>query len=196
MERIDVSRPQTVSLENGVIIDIKKKKEKIRPTPSEVALHETDHILVEGEIVEASINLTADSEGHTIPVRGTAAGAAAAAARGRSGVGWDTMLVVYKYGQDMHSAMAAANAKLSGLEEEHLEVATRLEEERVIGQREVDESIQRVEDKRNGIHDVEMRVIYPGGREESFKLKSLRNQVAIETKILRFPKQDTQKKAA
>jgi len=108
----------------------------------------------------------------------TAAAAAAAAARGHKGTGYDEM-VARSLGVSWPSAIGQANAVLAGKEEEIQAVAEMLEEKKTIVQFHVNESFRRAEDRKQGIFTVGV-VIYKSGKKiGSFSTKSYHGEVVI-----------------
>ncbi|OGM11861.1 hypothetical protein A2Z22_01410 [Candidatus Woesebacteria bacterium RBG_16_34_12] len=159
MERLKISGPEPVrkTLENGISI-FAKKIITPRPIPGSVAEHEAAHVVAAGEIISASIIPTGDALGTTRPVKMTAVAAAAAAALGYDGTGWDLFLTEYVLGVDPNSAKEAARSVLSGKGEEIEEVATLLQERGTIDQTDVNEAEQNIIDRKEGVFPVEVTI--------------------------------------
>ena len=151
------SSSATKTLEDGTIITV-RKIETPRPKPGDTSRHESYHVVAAGEIVSATIIPSGDALGTTIPVKMTAAAAAAPEAMGHSGTGWDMYLTEHVLGVDPGSAKAAARSALSGRYEEVEEVAIVLEQKGTIYQFDVQRARQNVIDKRNGIFDAEVEI--------------------------------------
>lgn len=180
VERLSLASngPASMSYEDGTTVTV-RKMEPARPMPGSVAEHEAAHVVAAGEIVNATIIPSGDALGTTTPVRMTAAAAAAAEAMGHSGTGWDMFLTEHYLGVDRHTAKAAARAALSGKQEEMHEVATLLQERGTIGQSDVNEAWKNVDNRRHGIHIVEVQINKPGEKTQTHRLQSFRNEIKI-----------------
>lgn len=179
MERLKI-RPSVSArktLENGTSISV-KKIEEIRPLPNKTAEHEAAHVVASGEIVNASIIPSGDALGTTRPVRMTAVAAAAAAALGFEGTGWDQFITEQVLGVDFRTAKAAARSVLSGKEDEMYEIATILQERSTIDQYDVNLARKNVAERRQGIFPVEV-VIDRSGTVYSYTTNTFHGEVIV-----------------
>src|SRR3990167_6283790 len=165
MERFSVAGAASAirTFEDGTAVSAHKVEVK-RPIPSPVAEHESAHVVAAGKIVSATIIPSGDVLGTTRRVKMTAAAAAAAEALGCSGTGYDMFIAEHVLGVDSGVAKSAARSALSVKGEELYEVATLLQERRTIGQSDVEEARQNVEDRAQGIFPVQIYILPPGGK--------------------------------
>lgn len=182
MERVVSFSPKVNSatkLENGAIVSVNAIVEK-RPIPGDKALHEAKHIIPNPRIIYASIVPTAEADAITVPEKITAAAAAGPASDGHVGVGHDLNVLTLRLGVDIKKGLALARAALKGKSEEVLEIATILEERKTIGQRDVDEGLDNVRKRREGIFTVEVSVTRPEGGTLTYITRTVNNSVEIE----------------
>src|SRR3990167_3000185 len=160
MERLNVAGVAcaTRTFEDGTTVNARKVEVR-RPIPSFVAKHEAAHVVAAGRIVSATIIPSGNASGITRPVKMTAAAAAAPEALGHDGTGWDMYITEHVLGVDPNVAKSAARSALSGREEELHEVATLLQERSTIGQSDVEEARQNVEDRAQGIFPVQIYIL-------------------------------------
>jgi hypothetical protein len=170
--------------ESGATISISSRQEQ-RKRPSETAWHESAHIVASGRIKSATIIPSGDALGSTTPEVMTPAAAAAAAADGHGGTGWDKFLTERILGLSFASAKAAARAALSGKGLEKEEVAIALEEKGTIGQSDVDEAYEKASNRRNGIIDVFIEVEDIDGNKNAFHTETLHGEVQIPTNLIK-----------
>jgi hypothetical protein len=189
MERLDLSSGARAVKEHegGVTIRV-KKIEIIRPRPGSTAQHEAAHVVASGKIKSATIIPSGNALGTTIPEVMTAAGAAAAAAMGHDGVGWDLFVTEQMLGVDEQTAKAKARQALSGKQEEMNEVAIILEERKTISQSDVEEARENVKRRRSGIFPVEVEISSLRGKTICFSVESINSQVQIKDDLIEFLK--------
>ena len=173
MERLRITSGASAvkTLENGASVSVRSLEPK-RPVPSEVARHEASHGMACDEVVYITIIPSGNAKGQTQPDRLTATCAAAAAAMGYSGYGQDKFMTVYHLGVDWGIAKSASTSKLAGWHEEREELATILEERLTIGQPEVEEAIQNVKKRRQGIILVEVDIKKIGEKSRRYKTET------------------------
>lgn len=163
--------------ESGARISISSIQEQ-RKRPSETAWHESAHIIAsDGEIESATIIPSGDVLGSTKPKVLTPA--AAAAAHGHGGTGWDQFITEEFLGVSFSSAKEAAKAKLAGKGLEKEEVAIALEEKGTIGQSDVDEAYEKASNRRNGVVDVFVAIVDIQGKKDVFRTKTFHGEVKI-----------------
>jgi hypothetical protein len=154
--------------------------------PGNVAIHEAAHTAVatlEGVGVTEVNNIpSGDAFGITRPVRLTAASAAAPYALGLSGTGYDMYLVEHFLNTDRRVAASAARSLLAGNEDLLIEIASRIEDKRRIGQFDVNEAKAKVEKRRKGIFPVEVITITNSGEIFRNKTESDHEEVVVDLK--------------
>ncbi|OGD89847.1 hypothetical protein A3D07_02890 [Candidatus Curtissbacteria bacterium RIFCSPHIGHO2_02_FULL_42_15] len=176
--RLGSSAAITKTLESGATVTVERLEAK-RPIPCSVAKHEAAHVVAAGKIVSATIIPSGEVLGETRPVHLTASSAAAAAAMGYEGFGWDKLLTVDYLGVDWETAKAAARADLSGRADEMYEVATILQERGTIGQSDVEEARQNVKNRSEGIFPVQVNVLPPEGKVVTYMDESFHGEVIV-----------------
>lgn len=184
MERLNILSPVRKTYESGAVVEAKRVDVTKRPEPGKVARHEAAHVIAAGEIVSATIIPSGNARGITQPVKMTAATAAAAEALGYDGTGWDMYLTKHILNTDPNVAKSAARAAMSGKDEEMQEVATLLEERKTIGQKDVEEAVRSVDNRRKGIHPVEVQITSPEGKTQVIADLSFRGEIKIQDKLL------------
>lgn len=190
MERLNIEKPVQITGADGTTVSARRLDGQPRPRPGSVAIHEAAHVVAAGEIVSATIVPSGDAAGATVPVRMTVEAAAAAAAYGCDGTGWDMFLVEHALGADRGSALAAGRAALSGKGDLLTEVATLLEERKTIGQGDVNEAHNNLERESQGKHPVEVVITFPNSHRETQITESFLGEVRIGDLLLYNPDQE------
>lgn len=180
-ERISLTPNKTVSktFEDGTSVKARITNPQ-RLKFGRTAEHEAVHVVAARDIVSADNIPRGSALGTTRPVKLTAVAAAAPAALGHGGTGWDQFITEKYLGVNFETAKRAARSALSGKEEEIEEVATLIEERRVITQTDVNEARRNVRERRQGIFPVELKVVRPCGETYSYATRSFHSKVFIE----------------
>lgn len=156
--------------EGAKIISFAERKAQLRrPIPSETDLHEAEHSVAAREMgtgLESVTNIPgAGYLGLTIPKRPDAVAALAPHAMGRDGTGHDVM-VAGMITSDLGSSMRVARNIINRRKKEVHEVATVLAEKRTIGEKDVDEAMQKAKEEKPDENTATIFVITPEGQQE------------------------------
>ncbi len=179
MERLRVTRGEvaTKRYANGVSVHVTSHAEhRIHYGPT--AGHEAAHAIIK-PIRRATIIPSGNALGTTVPEVMTVEAAAAAAAMGYGGTSWDMHIVEHVFRVNRSTAIAAARAKLRGQEEVHAEVATILQLQKTIDQRDVNRARENVRKRRRGIFAVEVHVESPEGKKVTYEAETQNANVLI-----------------
>ncbi|HYK08947.1 MAG TPA: hypothetical protein VEW42_05605 [Candidatus Eisenbacteria bacterium] len=180
MERLPVTMrvDTTKTTERGISISVSKLYKRRTP-PGQTALHEAAHVEAAGQIFSATIVGTSEYLGATYPVVMTAAAAMAAEALGFDGTSHDRAVTKYGLGIDPDAAIGSAISLLAGRHDYMYAVASRLQEEGTIGQKDVDEVHKEVDDERQGIWDVAIHLKGKDGETNLYMRRSRNGEVLL-----------------
>ncbi len=154
--------------------------EDSRPTPSDTSKHETEHIGgANFRIRRATIVPHGNSLGSVEPEVMTAQAAAAPAAMGHSGTGWDEFITRYILRKDWALAQASARSNRIGKEAVLNELAIVLEEKKTIYQYDVDKAKSDVNNRAQGIFPVRVIIYHPDKTVDSITTESFHGEVII-----------------
>lgn len=184
MERLTIASPVRKTYESGVTVEVHRLDIESRPIPGETAIHEAAHVVAAGRIKSATIVPSGEALGTTVPVKLTAAAAAAPESLGHRGTSWDMYVTEHILGVDPGTAKAAARAALSGREEEMYEVAAILQKKKTIVQGDVEDARTNVINNRFGIHPVEVTITMPNGQANTRETQSFHGEVRIHDLLL------------
>ncbi len=186
MERLKFSPNQDIiskTLTTGVTIEAKIEL----PTTimaSDTANHEAKHVVAAGEIEEASIVPRGNALGITRPKVLTAAAAAAPAADGHDGYGWDKRITVTYLGVNWESALSMGRQALAGKTRLVGLIAAQLDRKGTIYQTDVDKAKQKFEDENNGMYYAFVRIISSDGKIRLIQKKTYQHELKINKKEL------------
>lgn len=183
MERLGSLRVGTsVTLDTGHTLRARKlllPEEQIEAGP--VAGHEIAHVAGSKFSIEyATIIPNGNALGLTKPNVLTKEGAGAAAGLGYAGGQHDLVLAKVLFDSSPEETMAAGRAEVAGLDEEMDVLSRFLQYRKTIYQRDVDEGLQLVSDRRRGIHRVAVDVTDRRGKTKTFETRSYHNMVEME----------------
>src|SRR5579872_3516200 len=180
-----------------VSISVTKRLRRPVSPPDGTSLHEAAHVVAaqaDGGIHEATRQPSSTYLGATWPVNMTAASAMAAAALGFDGTGWDEFLTKHLLGVDPESAKSSALSALSGRMDYLQAVAEKLQERGTIGQKDVDEAYREVDEKKQGIWDVQINVTNADGTTTLHETRSKDDTVMVEGEWVILGKKDEKEK--
>lgn len=179
-------------------VSISVTRRLTRPiTPEPTSLHEAAHVVVaqaDGGIDKATNQPSSTYQGATWPVHMTAASAMAAAALGMDGTGWDEFLTQHILGVNPEGAKSSALSALSGRMDYLQAVAEKLQERGTIGQKDVDEAYKEVDDKKQGIWDVQVQVTDENGTTTLHETRSKNETVMVEGEWVLLGKKEENEK--
>lgn len=179
-----------------VSISVTKRLRRPITPPDRTSLHEAAHVVaaqVDGGIHEATRQPSSTYLGATWPVHMTATSAMAAAALGLDGTGWDEFLTKYLLGVNPETAKSSALSALSGRMDYLQAVAEKLQERGTIGQKDVDEAYKEVDERKQGIWEVQVNVTDENGTTTLHEVRSKNDTVMVEGEWVILGKKEDEK---